>query len=69
MISEYIDTMRNFSQVNLKNVELEKVVSQDVQVLLKARIHLNKQMSHVAGFMLKKYVEAFPLVLREFRVQ
>ena len=42
MISEYIDTMRNFSQVNLKNVELEKVVSQDVQVLLKARIHLNK---------------------------
>ena len=42
MISEYIDAMKNFSQVSLKNVELEKVVSQDVQVLVKARIHLNK---------------------------
>jgi len=68
MIVEYIETIKKFSHINLKNMELQHVVSQDLQVLLKARIHLNKQMSHVAGFMLKKYVEVFPLILRDFRV-
>jgi len=43
-------------------------VAEDIKLLLKARLHMNAKVSHIAGFCLKKYIETVPTILQNEEV-
>ena len=68
MVVDYLETMRNFTKVNVENDELKNLIASDLQFLLKAKVHVNKQLSQIAGFIIKKYIETFPLLLLNYDI-
>lgn len=47
---------------------VKEINASDFKMLLKGRLHSNKMVSHISNFFLKKYIEAFPLILLDFSV-
>ena len=68
LVVDYLDTIKKLKRVDGLGVDLDALVRKDVCNLIKARCHLNTKVSHMAGFIIKKYVEVFPLILRDPKI-
>jgi ubiquinone biosynthesis protein COQ9 len=65
LVPEYLRDLVKYSQVDSG---LENLINQDIVFLLKTRINANKNLQNLSSFILRKYLEAFPLQLQNFGV-
>jgi hypothetical protein len=68
LVVDYLDTIKKIKHMDGINADIDALVRKDICTLIKARCHLNTKMSHMAGFIIKKYVEVFPLILKDIRI-
>lgn len=68
LVVDYLSTIKKLKNIEGLAVDLDTLVRNDICNLLKARCHLNTKVSHLAGFIIKKYIEVFPLILRDAKI-